>query len=141
MGVKPDELTDVERRAIREQINGQLPYLDGFATAIVGGSQANGGLLTPLLQRGELWAMRYDQVREAGRASAGADRKAVWTLGNTEHCGSCLKLAGKVKRYSQWTAAGILPKVGALECGGWQCGCSLPPTDQPLSKGPLPSLP
>lgn len=144
MGVRPDELTDVERRALQEQINSQITYIWNFADDIMAGSKANGGPLTLLLTRTELWAARYQQVRQMGRAAAGGDQKAMWNLGNTEHCGSCLKLAGKVKRYSQWNAAGVLPRqAGAtyLDCGGYNCQCDLSPTDAPMSKGPLPRLP
>lgn len=64
------------------------------------------------------------------------------------NCGSCSKLAGKVKRASQWRAAGLGPQSGpmhvlpnpALECGGYECKCSLMPTTEPMSKGRLPAV-
>jgi hypothetical protein len=88
-----------------------------------------------------MWINRYTEVVNTAKIMAGADRKLKWVLGPTEHCSSCLKLAGKVKRGSVWIASGIQPQSRSLECGGFNCQCSLQPTTDRASAGRLPSIP
>ncbi len=140
-GVGKDELTAQELSAREQLITSQFAYLPAFADDIVAGSKANGGKLGPLLSRGSVWINRYDEARNQAKQMACGDKKLKWVLGPTEHCSSCLKLSGKVKRGSQWESAGIAPQIRALECGGWRCACTLVATDDPMSKGPLPRLP
>lgn len=138
------ELTVAEVSALSELVRSQYGYLVGFADSIEDGSRDNGGKLGPHIDRSELWTRRYNEAFERGRAMACADKKLKWVLGETEHCSSCLKLAGKVKRASYWADRGIFPAVpGAryLECRGYRCGCNFEETDDPLSRGPLPGLP
>jgi len=143
-GILPDELSQEERVELKRNINYELRWIEGFANAIEENSKANGGKLGPLFSRAEIWIGRYEGIRSQAKAMACKDKKLRWTLGESEHCQSCLKLAGKIKRASYWYERGILPRVhGAeyLECGGWRCQCTLEPTSEPASKGPLPSLP
>ncbi len=143
-GIKPDEMSDAERLRLRMEINSELPFVYGFAADIAAGSKLNGGKLTPLLTRAEMWANRYESIRQLAEVVTGGDKKVAWTLGEAEHCGSCLKLAGKIKRLSYWSDVGIVPAqpgVEYLECAGYNCACSLQPTEAPMSKGPLPRLP
>ena len=60
-----------------------------------------------------------------------------------DNCRTCLALDGKVKRASFWDTTGVHPQAtnGTLECNGYNCGCELIPTDEPLSRGPLPNVP
>ena len=101
-----------------------------------------GGKLDPLMQRAELWALRYQDVKTRGRMMACGDQKFKWVLGPTEHCSTCAKLAGLVHRGSQWRNY-VLPQNPPneqLECGGWNCRCSLEPTTERASRRypPLP---
>lgn len=136
-GILPNELSPEEQMARQSMITGQMGYINGFASAIEQNSKANGGLLGPLLTRGEMWSNRYNDAKNQARTMACADKKLKWTLGPTEHCKDCARLAGKVKRGSQWT---IRPQSPELECGGFRCQCQLVPTDEPMSKGPLPKI-
>lgn len=143
-GVKPAEFTTEERIGVQLAISRQFNYMDGFLVAIEGGSKANGGKLTPLFSRAEMWVGAYNATRIVARTMACKDQKTEWTLGVAEHCPSCVRLSGKIKRNSYWIRKGILPRVqGAdyLICRGYNCACSLVPTDKPVSKGPLPKLP
>jgi hypothetical protein len=88
-----------------------------------------------------MWINRYTEVVNTAKTMACANQKLMWTLGPTEHCSSCLKLEGKVKRGKFWQESGVLPQSRQLECGGFRCQCSLQPTDAPLSRGSLPRLP
>ena len=97
--------------------------------------------LRTAMSRIPMWANRYREVMNTAKTMAGADRKLKWTLGPTEHCESCSKLAGKVKRGSFWIASGIQPQSRALACGGWACQCFLSPTTERASPGRLPRIP
>lgn len=144
-GIAVGELTDEEQTELRRAKNYERLWIGGFADAIEAGSKANKGKLAPLYSRAEIWIGRYEGVVSKARTMACADRKLEWVLGPTDKsCGSCQKLAGKVKRGSYWYEKGILPRVHDapyLECKGFRCLCQLLPTDKPMSKGPLPSLP
>lgn len=143
-GIAENELTESEIQARQDFINSQFQHLLGVAAFIEQNDRASGGLLGTSFRRGELWINRYEEARQRAKSMACTDKKMKWVLGAAEHCQSCLKLSGKVKRASFWYDKRILPRVAAadyLECGGYRCQCSLEETDEPISKGPLPSLP
>lgn len=141
VGILPNELTTEETVALEQFIVHMTGYIDGFLTAIEEGSRSRGGKLGPLLTRAEIWTNRYAEARNKAKTMAGRDRKLMWVVHpEKEHCETCLKLDGKVKRASQWDAH-VRPQDPRLACGGWLCGCELVPTDAPMSRGPLPSIP
>ena len=143
-GIAPDELSAQEQQALQAAIDYEHLWIGRLANDVEAGSKANGGQLSPLFSRLEVWIGRWEGVVSKARVMACGDRKLRWTLGPTEHCSSCMKLDGKVKRASFWNDMGILPRVhGAwyLDCQGFRCQCELLPTDEPLSKGRFPSLP
>ena len=146
-GVKPDERTEKERKALVDRIKQELSHVGGFMDAVYQGRKGSETErpLAQFLRRAEMWVNRYTELRDLGQTMACGDRKMMWKMHpEKEHCTSCIKLNRKVKRASQWEAAralGIYPKSPALECGGYKCGCTLEPTDEPMSKGRLPSVP
>jgi len=149
-GIAPDEMSPEERLELQQAIIDALGYVDGLLTFVMAHSKAEGGKLGVVgktggvMSRVDLWVNRYEEIRQKAMTIACADMKTRWTLGVSEHCDSCVKLAGKIKRNSYWQKVGILPRVpGAdyLDCRGYACQCTLVPTDEPLSKGPLPRLP
>lgn len=141
-GLKPDEYTIDEQIALGRAIRNELGYVTEFGLAINLDSKASGGKLEPFFKRVETWANRYNDVRNQAKVLACADQKLMWVLGATEqHCSTCPRLNGKVKRGSVWQASGIRPQNppnDSIECGGWRCQCRLEVTDRPVSKGPLP---
>lgn len=155
-GVAEDELTPEEQMERDRFIFTQMNYIDGFLQFVEQNAKEAG--LRPedrvklLAKRGELtiygrlemWVNQYGSALSKGQAMACADMKAKWILGRTEkHCRTCSALNGKVKRMSFWLKS-VLPQNAPnpkLECKGYYCDCRLEPTDEPLSKGPLPSLP
>lgn len=142
-GVSIDELTQQELQQLQTMTNNQFPYLPGFASDIVERDKAAGYPLDPHLDRGEMWISQYGVVVNRAAGMACGDRKKKWILGEAEHCSSCLKLNGKVKRHSFWVERGIEPQVNGawyLDCRGYKCQCSLVDTDEPVSRGPLPGL-
>lgn len=140
-GIGPDERTTQEEAALVQLQNRSIASVQSFGIAISQATRADGALLRPHLNRAASWTNRYNEARNLARSMACADQKFTWVLGPTEHCSSCLKMAGKVKRASQWDAREIRPQHPDLECGGWRCQCQLQQTDAPLSRGPLPGLP
>ncbi|MGH9158210.1 MAG: hypothetical protein ACRD1K_20770 [Acidimicrobiales bacterium] len=140
-GVGPDERTPQEEAALVAIQNRNLAALRSFATTIAGATRASGAPLQPHLNRAELWVNRYNEARNQARAMACADQKYAWEVGPTEHCGTCLKMNGKVKRASTWAEADIRPQHPNLECGGFRCQCSFRQTSDSLSRGPLPGMP
>lgn len=122
-GISPDELTPAEVLALQDAIDYEHLWIGGLANTIEQGTKAKGGKLTPLFVRIEIWLGRWEGVRSQARVMACADKKLKWVVGPTEHCDSCLKLNGKVKRASFWNDKGILPRVhGAwwLKCKGFR---------------------
>lgn len=145
VGVNQDEFTQEELIAIDEKAFNQLPFLPGFGSDIVRRSKENGFNLAVHDARIELWANRWNEAFNDAKLSARDNPKLEWELGATEeHCPSCSRLNGKVKRQSYWKERGIQPQNGPnpmLKCEGWGCDCQLTPTDKPISKGPLPNVP
>ncbi|MHC4620467.1 MAG: hypothetical protein ACYTEQ_22195 [Planctomycetota bacterium] len=143
-GVLPAERTPEEGQELISLIAQQQSFIPGFSADIVEGSKARGGLLRVQLARVERWINRYPEMVQRGKAAACGNRKLRWTLGDAEHCSTCLRLNGKVRRAQFWQESGILPRVpGAnyLECRGYNCACSLLPTNERASPGRLPRLP
>jgi hypothetical protein len=143
-GIREDEYGDEETAALEAAILSELAHIQPFADVVEAGSKANGGHLEPLFSQAEVWVLRYPDVVNRAKALACADQKLQWVLGSTEeHCESCLKLNGQVRRGSFWYSH-VLPKNPPnplLECGGWRCDCDLVSTNAPASRGRLPKLP
>ena len=100
-----------------------------------------GGKLQKVFARIELWVNRWEDVYNQALLMGRENPKLKWVVGPTEHCTTCLKLNGKVKRASTWEASGWRPQSRDLACGGWKCQCRLVPTTEPLTKGRLPTTP
>ena len=92
--------------------------------------------VSPLLYRAQLWAARWTEAyNEATMViTAHLGGRLKWHLGATEqHCASCSRLDGIVAFAAEWDLSGCRPQNAPndrLECGGWNCDCSLEPTDQ-----------
>jgi len=142
-GIKPDELSPEETEALEERIIKERSYIAAFGDVIETNGKANGGQLTPLFGRLNTWTNRYLDVTNQAKVAACVDQKLMWQLGHAErHCSTCPRLHGKVKRDSYWKKLELRPQNppnSKLQCGGWQCKCSLIPTTEPISKGPLPA--
>lgn len=144
-GIKPSEFTQAEITARSVFVTAQWSFIPTFIAWVEQNSRANDGLLRNVQgSRLEMWVNRWNEAKTQASGLACADAKKKWVLGVAEHCTSCVRLSGKVKRNSFWISKGILPRVAGadfLECRGFNCQCSLVTTDEPLSKGPLPKLP
>lgn len=140
-GINPSELTSEEISQLNIEINKDMGYLIGFADAIRRGQKSEGGKLTPLLRRAELWANRYDAVRSNAMSYACRDKKLKWVWNPLkEHCGDCMRLNGRVYRASIWRKYDIKPRMRSLACHGYNCGCMFVETDEPATPGRPPSI-
>lgn len=139
----PDDYTDVEERAIQDAVKSEISHLDALIDDVVANSRANKGKLDPLYSRAEMWIARYMDIRNQGRVMACGDKKFKWVLGPTEHCNTCAKLAGQVRRGSYWRNY-VLPQNPpnpGLICQGFRCQCALELTDERVTRGNPPRVP
>lgn len=142
-GVAMDELTPDERTKLAQAIANEKNHVFSFLEWVEANNKENGGTLASVYSRLDVWINRYRDLINQAKTLACGDMKMVWVLGPTEHCSTCAKLAGKVKRGSYWQAH-VMPQNppnSKLECGGWNCQCTLQPTSDRASPGPLPRLP
>ena len=144
-GIRPAEMSKAERQAMAQVIAREKDFVFGFLDHVERNSQANDGKLTPLFKRANAWILRYKDAKNRALQMVATDPKLKWIWDPIkEHCNSCYKLNGKIKRASFWRERGIRPQSPPnplLECNGFLCGCIFRVTDEPMSKGPLPSLP
>ncbi len=144
-GIEPVEWSRAEMDALENAIRNEDSRIWPVLMFIQENSKANDVKRAVVTARAALWTNRYHDVVNMAKVMACADKKLMWVLGPTkEHCTSCPRLAGKVKRASYWNDKGIRPQNPPnpmLECQGYNCLCDLVLTDEPMSKGPLPKLP
>ncbi len=130
----------MEARIVEEQ-----SHIAEFLTAIESANKAAGAKLGPQLERAKSWTLRAPDVQNQARTLACGDKKLKWIRGPTsDGCRTCIRLDGKIKRASTWQRAGVHPQRPdnpTIECRGFRCLCELRPTDEPLSRGPLPRFP
>ena len=147
-GMKPDDMTEEEQNELLDMMVKTSSFVSGLASGI-NKLRDQDQKFDVILPRITTWANQWNTAYNMGRMMC-KDDKLEFVLGSAEkHCRSCLKLNGYVKRASQWKKAGVGPQAGPnnelpnpkLECGGWECDCTLQSTDKPVSKGRLPKLP
>lgn len=138
-GLTRDDITPEWEEQIQNIIADEFDFVDSFAQDIVEGRD---GDIAEFQARAELWAVRYQQVRNiaalAATASLGGNMK--WVEGDTvKKCPVCVALDGIIAGANEWEELGVRPQNGpnpALSndpegCGGWKCMCELQPTDEP----------
>lgn len=141
-GIAFDELSEGELTALKEITEGQFEYIEGFRDFIDENSKPNAGKLDTAFKRSSLWINRYLEAVNQAKTMACKDQKLKWVInargkGCREHCSSCMKLNGKVKRASYWDKVGIRPQSSVLECGGWRCCCGFEVTSEPVYRGQI----
>lgn len=113
-------------------IQDEQSHVKDFATAII----TAGALTDGITARIALWANRYQDAVNRAAIIAGVDNgdNMVWVYGDTiDHCSTCAACKDIVASADEWSAAGDLgfrPQAPDLECGGWNCLCSIVPTDE-----------
>lgn len=150
-GIAPAELSPEEKATLASAIVRERGFVDRLASYIEDNRTEDGtypnDVRGKFQSRMERWVNRYNTLQNQAMQIACADQKLMWVLGIAEHCPSCLKLAGKIKRASYWKREDVRPQHPyKLECmisaGGVDvCQCRFEQTDLLLSPGPLPRLP
>jgi len=144
VGIAPDEISNAEQIALATIIFREYSYVGRLAGFILENPKGVKGSLSKIYVRLEVWINRYLDTKNQAKVAAEKDPKLMWNLGRTkDNCETCQKLAGKVKRASYWDSY-VMPQQPPnpnLACGGWKCGCTLDPTDEPMSRGRMPNVP
>lgn len=129
------EMTDEDLLPLIERMAAEQEHMYAFADAIEKAGK-DGAPIAPLYERADMWASRYNEIRDWARVHFGGKKRYKWVVGNTEHCEDCLALNGAVATGEAWEEArgrGVYPQSRDLECGGWRCQCELRPTDDPVT--------
>jgi len=138
-GLTLKDMTTQEKARLSSFIAEQLTFVPKLAHDVREHSKANGGKLANVIGRADMWANKYDLVKQTAEAMAGTDLKREWRLGATErHCRTCKGLHGRTYRQSVWLA-NIIPPSPLSTCRGYRCLCQLIPTDKPITKGRFPA--
>jgi len=142
VGYDPEDMTQDDLFVLLERQEQEKEYILNFASGIES-ARLNDQSVKPFQNRAAMWANRYNEIRDWAKSYFGGQARLEWVLGPTEHCESCLALEGTVAPAYQWEearAAGIYPKSKRLQCGGYNCQCSLQATAKPLTPGNIPSI-
>lgn len=143
------DMTDEWEGILQDAIDSELDHVLDFAQAIEDAKNPeNPDDFDPtgfrdFYHRVALWANRYNEIVSLALITTKPEERYVWILGPTEHCWTCATLAGTVAKGSDWKASGIRPQNPPnkrLECGGWNCQCSLQKTKAPLTPGGIPPV-
>jgi hypothetical protein len=144
LGLDPEtDMLLLWEMALQDIMAQELVYVDPLAADIMSAS-ASGELVDKFRSRVSIWTNRYnDVVNQATQICAQAGQKMEWIFGDTDHCTTCEQLNGTVAFESEWEKSGIYPQRppnDMLSCGGWNCQCTLNPTDKHRSPNALEKL-
>jgi hypothetical protein len=130
---------------LQDIIDNEYEFVLDFGSAILEAAELDRVEETPnarwpgMKARAALWADRYnDVVNRSKLATAGAADRLVWVYGDTDHCETCFTLNGIVASAEEWRESGFKPQSppnNQLECGGWNCQCTLEPTNERRTQG------
>ena len=129
-GISENELSLEEKTRRDEIVMEQRSYVPGFLDWVYAHRRDGPDKLLwrDILPRTVLWANAWDRTYNEAMVRACSDQKIRWVLHGErvtkEPCRDCLRLDGRIYRSSIWAKYEIYPKVSALACGGWRCGCS-----------------
>lgn len=128
-----------ERIILRDLLLRQTAYVQKYANALY--SSVAPPTLDAMLSRAQLWGSKgLDGIYNVGLTLGRGNKMMEFVLGPTEHCESCLALAGQVHRALTFLKAGLAPRSDRLNCGGFRCQCELVETTKKAS-GDLSSVP
>lgn len=134
MNVLPNQMKDEDIAELARLIEQERYYMLRLADDILHARIKPDGSIEPFRRRADLWANRYNEIVGLAHVWFGGKMALEWIYGDTvDHCDDCSKLAGVVATADDWKASGWKPQSRDLECGGWNCRCSLVATTKPLS--------
>lgn len=129
-GVRGATLDDDGRARVAEWRARQNTFITSFTNELATrGLQPNA-----LSRRADLWVnMSLDPIYYRGLEDASPNKRYLWVVSALkEHCVSCLKLNGQIHQLKSYRRLGLIPRSRALVCGGWECGCNLIETNEPV---------
>lgn len=126
-------LPDFLQSALDEAVVNQQDFVQGLEQDVVIASVDKTGAPT---ERAALWAnnwtSEYNNAQVLITSNTGGNM--MWVEGDTkDKCTTCLALDGIVAYATEWQDAGVQPRNAPndmIECGGWNCNCTLEATDQ-----------
>lgn len=117
----PESMSAEELAAFRSWQSDQSSYVTNFGAEIF----KQGITELEITARASMWTNKsLDTIYWQGVAFGAPNKLYRWVLGDTEHCHTCLSLEGKARTMKDWQAT-IMPRSSQLDCGGYNCGCSL----------------
>lgn len=128
VGVLPSDMEPEDLQVIAGIVAEEKTYVPGLFDYLDTLANTPGASLQSALPRLEMWGNKWQAVYNQAVTYFGAKARLVWVLGPTEHCETCLKLAGIVAWAKEWEAADIRPQSRRLACGGYRCQCQLLPS-------------
>ena len=129
------KIPDYLQTAHTEDVLAQYTFVDQFFRDIID-ARIDGTGIGSIMYRVDLWANQWTNSYNRAIVLITQKRggKLQWQEGDTkEKCSTCVALDGIVLYADEWQTLNVHPGDGPnphLVCGGWNCGCSLIPTDQ-----------
>jgi len=127
------ELTDEARNAINDHISQETQFVEALFVQLKALREDDEIGMDDKLASAQAHADRYAQtlvgVYALGKMMGAPERDGKWRLGATEqHCSTCAGLNGQVHPLSWYLENGYIPQErgsSTLECGGWNCDCTI----------------
>lgn len=135
-GVMKGDISQQELLALQEIIFNEQDYVVGLVEYAATQTGKENPAYSAVFNRVDMWAARYDSVKEKFFMLADGNQKLLWTHNpQKDNCIDCITYSGKVYRAKVWEKRDIRPKMWDLTCRGGHCGCTLGKTDKPVTKG------
>jgi hypothetical protein len=105
----------------------QTPFISKFIDDVYSEKDFNQATIQ---QRANLWVNKsLNPLYYIALGNADKNALYMWVYDpRKEHCKDCLRLNGQIHKMKDYVKKGILPQSPALECKGYNCGCSLVPS-------------
>jgi hypothetical protein len=86
-----------------------------------------------IISRAKMWVNKsLNPLYYKSLDAAAGNSRWMWVVNPVkESCPTCIKMNGQIHKMKDYVKSGILPQSPKLDCGGYQCGCSLAPSDLP----------
>ena len=137
----PKDSSPEELQRFDQETSDEIERVLPFAEEILAANAEEDSRVDRFIIRASMWANQWGRIKNLAAQMACQDRPMKWVWNPVrEHCADCARMNGRVYRNSTWQRYGILPRIRELACHGYNCGCSLVPTDEPITPGRPPAL-